>query len=119
MCRKFKLIANIEDETIETLTAYFTRLARIYMIFLIVNAYTYFTSQLGETSALIYLILYAINCFAIGFPILKGCTVSFCIFLLLLHRFHFPFEVLSFLYIFILNAFLSLILYSISIFCLL
>ena len=71
MCRKFRLIQNIENVSIEELCAYLRRLLRIYMILIVVNVINLITSILykrivGEIFAAISIALYLLNIFWIN-----------------------------------------------------
>lgn len=66
MCRKFKLIANIENTTISELMHYLARLCRIYVLFSIINIITLAIAIRTEgivatINQLVGLVLYVIN----------------------------------------------------------
>jgi hypothetical protein len=71
MCRKWRLIANIENVSIEEIVAYIQRLFRIYLIFFVISA-VYLIEYIAEKEtvsaifAAVSLVLYAIHIFALN-----------------------------------------------------
>jgi hypothetical protein len=71
MCRKWKLIANIENTSIEEIVAYIQRLFRIYLLFLVLSA-VYLIEYIAEKEtvsaifAAVSLVLYVIHIIALN-----------------------------------------------------